>query len=60
MEKSDKEEQMPGRPGTIDCAPSLPPGKCDHRLPHEIAATILTAAYEVVVKKLACDRETGK
>jgi hypothetical protein len=71
MEKSAKEEQTPGRPlvsyrHVLPCRPALPdfpssvpPGKCDHRLPHEIAAAILTAAYEVVVKKLAWERETG-
>jgi hypothetical protein len=59
--------QTPATRPTPDCPAPVPdrispapPGKCDPRLPHEIAATILTAAYEVMAKKLAYDRETGR
>ena len=66
MEKSVKEEQMLGRLGTSakpeapECISAISAGRCDHRLPHEIAAAILTAAYEVMAKKLAWDREAGR
>jgi hypothetical protein len=66
MEKNAKEEQIPGRalvpgrPVLPDCPSPVPTGRCDHRLPHEIAAAILTAAYEVMVKKLVWEREMGR
>ena len=57
MEKNTKEEQSSGKPNYTSM---IPADKYDHRLPHEVAAIILMAAYDVVVKKLAWERETGK
>jgi hypothetical protein len=58
MNKDTNEEQTPRKPENPACQPDFPIGKRDHRLPHEIAAVILMAAYEVVDKKLACERES--
>lgn len=38
----------------------IPASRYDHRLPHEIAAVILLAAYEVVVKRLEWERQKGR
>ena len=56
MEKCAKEEQTPGQP-LLPCPIPVPTGRGDYRLPHEIAAAILTAAYELVDKKLAWEQE---
>jgi hypothetical protein len=56
MEKNIKEDQ---KPGILEAAASTSPiakDRCDSRLPHEIAAVILAAAYEVVVKQLEWQR----
>ena len=37
----------------------VPSKRYDHRLPHEIAAVILLAAYEVVIKRLEWERQSG-
>ena len=60
MEKNNKEEQTHGKPESAGFIPAVPTGRCDHRLPHEIAAVILLAAYEVVVKKLEWERNPGR
>jgi hypothetical protein len=59
MEINTNAEQPPGKPESGAYASEVATGSRDHRLPHEIAAAILAAAYEVVVKRLAWERETG-
>ena len=60
MEMHTKEEQRVGVLGVPVYVPVKPAGRHDHRLPHEIAAVILLAAYEVVVKQLECERQRGR
>jgi hypothetical protein len=60
MESNPKEDQTAGKMDSSGATPVLPARICDYRLPHEIAAAILAAAYEVVIKKLECERETRK
>jgi hypothetical protein len=60
MERNTKEEQTAEKQGSPTFMGAGPVDKSDHRLPHEIAAAILTAAHEVVVKKLEWERETGR
>ena len=55
-----KEEQRVGVLGVPVYEPVNPAGRYDHRLPHEIAAVILLAAYEVVVKHLECELQRGR
>ena len=60
MDNHIKEEQIPGKLETPSSMRAVLTGRCDNRLPHEIAAVILTAAHEVMVRKLACEREIGR
>ena len=55
-----KEEQMVRVSEVPVYVPLVPAGRYDHRLPHEIAAVILLAAYEVVVKRLEWERQKGR
>lgn len=57
MDENTNEEQIHGKAELPAGIPEVQGAKRDHRLPHEIAAVILMAAYEVVVKKLECERE---
>jgi hypothetical protein len=56
--KYDKQEVQPAGKLETSTAPAKIPS-ADYRLPHEIAATILRAAYEVMVKKLECEHNLG-
>jgi hypothetical protein len=56
--KDDKQEVQSAGKSETSTAPAKIP-TTDHRLPHEIAATILTAAYEVIAKRLECDHILG-
>jgi hypothetical protein len=59
MEKNNKEDQNPSKLEASASMASIPKDRCDYRLPHEIAAVILVAAYEVVVKRLEWERNLG-
>jgi hypothetical protein len=60
MEKNNKEEQTSGELEAPAFIPATASDRCDRRLPHEIAAVILVAAYEVVIKKLECEQKLGR
>jgi hypothetical protein len=60
MERNTKEEQTPGMLESRACIAVIPARRSDYRLPHEVAADILAAANEVVVKKQAWEKETRK